>query len=326
MNLTPSLRTPLSLLRRGELKTLHKLNNQMQLLEQRNIEAKDSEISLKDRIFTPNLIVVAVCFIIALSGFAYIMAKLPGLVNISSTSSQTCISGGWKFGLIATHILTFALIPLAMRVFYKSLIILEWSSKESLSKAIFASQLGLSFIMVAIAAEIGWHVTQCWYYENGFTMLNFMFYFFLISAFALWADGLVEKTTALTNLVNVFFAVSLLGISILYYLGFVHESNTGYKVPIYILLTLVFAVLTYRGYKLLRTWKILLFPLFSVGVNLSFVFLLDKFGPDSVAYNALFHILHDLGGTEAGVAIFTYLVYAKALEKQNEGIGNRTNL
>ena len=322
MNLTPSLRTPLSLLRRGELKTLHKLNNQMQLLEQRNIEAKDSEISLKDRIFTPNLIVVAVCFIIALSGFAYILAKLPGLVDISSTSSQTCISGGWKFGLIATHILTFALIPLAMRVFYKSLIILGWSSK-----AIFASQLGLSLIMVAIAAEIGWHVTQCWYYENGFTMLNFMFYFFLISAFALWADGLVEKTTALTNLVNVFFAVSLLGISILYLLGYEHDNNTSYKIPIYILLTLVFAVLTYRGYKLLRTWKVLLFPLFSVGVNLSFVFLLDKFGQDSVTYNALFHILHDLGGTEAGVAIFTWLVYAKALEKQNqykrfEGIGN----
>ncbi|WP_414623425.1 hypothetical protein [Calothrix sp. CCY 0018] len=285
----------------------------MQILEQRNIEAKDSETSLKDRIFTPNLIVVAACFIIALSGFAYILAKLPGLINISSTSSQTCISGGWKFGLIATHILTFALIPLAMRVFYKSLIILKWSSK-----AIFASQLGLSFIMVAIAAEIGWHVTQCWYYENGFTMLNFMFYFFLISAFALWADGLVKKTTALTNLVNVFFAVSLLGISILYYLGYVHESNTSYKTPIYILLTLVFGVLTYRGYKLLKTWKILLFPLFSVGVNLSFVFLLEKFGQDNVTYNALFHILHDLGGTEAGVAIFTWLVYAEALAKQNE--------
>jgi hypothetical protein len=284
----------------------------MQLLEQRNIEPKESETSLKDRIFTPNLIVVAVCFIIALSGFAYILAKLPGLVDISSTSSQTCISGGWKFGLIATHILTFALIPLAMRVFYKSLIILKWSSK-----AIFASQLGLSFIMVAIAAEIGWHVTQCWYYENGFTMLNFMFYFFLISAFALWADGLVEKTTALTNLVNVFFAVGILAISILYPLGNIH-NNPSYKVPIYIALTLVFAVLTYRGYKLLRTWKILLFPLFSVGVNLSFVFLLDKFGPDSVSYNALFHILHDLGGTEAGVAIFTWLVYESALEKQNQ--------
>ncbi|GAB1545200.1 hypothetical protein NUACC21_78760 [Scytonema sp. NUACC21] len=190
--------------------------------------------------------------------------------------------------------------------------ILGWSAK-----AIFASQLGLSFIMVSIASEIGWHVTQCWYYQNQFAMLNFMFYFFLISAFALWADGLVEKTTKYTDFVNVFFAFSLLGISILYLLGN-EQNNSTYKTPIYIALTLVFTVLTYRGYKLLRTWKILLFPFFSVGVNLGFIFLLDKFGQNDVTYNALFHILHDIGGTEAGVAIFTWLVYSKALAKQNQ--------
>lgn len=282
----------------------------MQILESRNIVQKDSGTILNDRIFSPNLIVVAVCFIIGLSGFGYILAKLPGLVDVSSNSPRICITGGWKLGLIVTHILTFALVPLAMRVFYKSLIILEWPAK-----AIFASQLGLSFIMVAIASEIGWHVTQCWYYDNQFTMLNFMFYFFLISAFALWADGLVEKTTKLTNLVNVFFALSLLAISILYPLGSM-ANESSYKVPIYIALTLVFCVLTYRGYRLLRTWKIVFFPLFSVGINLGFIFLLDKFG-DDISYNALFHILHDVGGTEAGVAIFTWLVYAKALDKQN---------
>lgn len=242
----------------------------MQILESRNIVQKDSGTILNDRIFSPNLIVVALCFIIGLSGFGYILAKLPGLVDVSSNSPRICITGGWKLGLIVTHILTFALVPLAMRVFYKSLIILEWPAK-----AIFASQLGLSFIMVAIASEIGWHVTQCWYYDNQFTMLNFMFYFFLISAFALWADGLVEKTTKLTNLVNVFFALSLLAISILYPLGSM-ANKSSYKVPIYIALTLVFCVLTYRGYRLLRTWKIVFFPLFSVGINLGFIFLLDS--------------------------------------------------
>jgi hypothetical protein len=283
----------------------------MQILDQRNIELKGSETSLNERIFSPNLIVVAVCFLIALSGFGYILATLPGLIDVPDDSSPTCISGGWKLGLIITHILTFALIPLAMRVFYKSLIILEWSAK-----AIFASQLGLSFIMVAIASEIGWHVTQCWYYENQFTMLNFMFYFFLISAFALWADGLVEKTTKLTHFVNILFALSLLVVSALYPLGYI-ANNPSYKVPIYIALTLVLAVLTYRGYRLLNTWKVILFPIFSVGINLSFIFLLDKFGSYSITYNALFHILHDIAGTEAGVAIFTWLVYAKALAKQN---------
>ena len=62
--------------------------------------------------------------------------------------------------------------------------------------------------------------------------------------------------------------------------------------------------------------------MFAVGVNLAFIFLLDNFGGDpynnpQATYNALFHILHDLGGTEAGVFIFTWLVYLKGLTKRN---------
>ena len=201
-----------------------------------------------------------------------------------------------------------------MRIFYQALNNLKFSLKT-----IFASQLGLALIMVSIASEIGWHVTQCWYYQNDFTMLNFMFYFFLISAFALWADGLSQKTTILTNLVDLVFALGLLAIAILYPLGY-KTQDPSLKIPIYIILTLVFIVLTYRGYKLLQDWKIIFFPIFSVGVNLTFVFLLEKFGGDpilnpQVAYNALFHILHDFGGTQAGVAIFTWLVYDKGILK-----------
>lgn len=269
----------------------------------------NSDQSIKE-IFSRNLIIVACCFLIALSGLGYILTSLPG----AAPPSPVCIVGGWKLALILTHVLTFALIPLAMRVFYQSLdILLEESPSKA--KAIFASQLGLSFIMVAIASEIGWHVTQCWYYQNQFTMLNFMFYFFLISSFALWADGLVEQTTWITAAINIVFAVGLLTVSVLYPLGY-EANNPSYKIPIYVVLTLVFAVLTYRGYKLLETWKIILFPLFSVGVNLSFIFLLDEYGTEPVN-NALFHILHDLGGTEAGVAIFTWLIYQKASAKQN---------
>ncbi|MEM7756534.1 MAG: hypothetical protein AAF298_00175 [Cyanobacteria bacterium P01_A01_bin.40] len=273
----------------------------------------NSERSLKG-IFSRNLIIVACCFLIALGGFGYILTTLPG----AAAKSPVCVVGGWKLALILTHVLTFALIPLAMRIFYHSLHILleESTSKE---KAIFGSQLGLSFIMVAIASEIGWHVTQCWYYQNQFTMLNFMFYFFLISAFALWADGLVEQTTWITSAINILFAVGLLTVSILYPLGY-EASNPSYKIPIYVVLTLVFSILTYRGYKLLSTWKIILFPLFSVGVNLAFIFLLDEYGTEPVT-NALFHILHDFGGTEAGVAIFTWLIYQKALVKENSAPG-----
>jgi hypothetical protein len=55
-----------------------------------------------------------------------------------------------------------------------------------------------------------------------------------------------------------------------------------------------------------------------VGVNLTFIVLLDQFGGNpytnpQVANNALFHILHDIAGTEMGVIIFTALVYYKGL-------------
>ena len=271
------------------------------------------------KIFNSDLVFIAFSFFIALFGLGYTLTILPEIAQSQlSNPNRICITGGWKFGLIVTHILTFALIPLAMRIFYDGLKNLGLGFK-----VIFASQLGLAFIMVAIAAEIGWHVTQCWYYQNDFTMLNFMFYFFLISAFVLWSDGLVIKTTALTKLVNILFAISLLVISILYPLGY-QADNPTFKVPIYIALTIVFGVLTYRGYQLLKDWKIILVPFFSVGVNLTFVFLLDKYGGDpytnpQVALNALFHILHDLGGTEAGVAIFTWLVYSKGIAEFSHG-------
>jgi hypothetical protein len=270
----------------------------------------------KEKIFTSNLAWVGICFLIALVGFGYVLYILPGIAEHPETQTRTCITGGWKLGLIITHVLTFFLIPLAMRIFYQSLTNLGFGLK-----IIFASQLGLAFIMVAIASEIGWHVTQCWYYQNDFTMLNFMFYFFLISAFALWSDGLVKESTIVTNLINLLFAISLLVVSILYPLGY-YADNDNYKIPIYVALTLVFSVLTYRGYQLLQDWKIILVPFFSVGVNLFFIVLLDKFGGNpytdpQVTFNALFHILHDLGGTEAGVAIFTWLIYMKGIAPEN---------
>ncbi|MEM8638568.1 MAG: hypothetical protein AAGG51_07140 [Cyanobacteria bacterium P01_G01_bin.54] len=265
----------------------------------------------KLKIFDSELAFVALCFLIGLGGFGYILSTLPGIVN---DDPGICVTGGWKYALVTTHAITFALIPLAMRIFYEGL-----KNLGTGRKSIFASQLGLSFVMVSIASEMGWHVTQCWYYRNDFTMLNFMFYFFLISSFALWADGLVEKSTVVTRVVNLVLALGLLGAAVLYKLGY-EADNSNYKVPIYILLTLVFTVLTYRGYKLLdKDWRIFLVPVFSVGVNLAFIFLLDgvveKSTPEHpmIIMNALYHICHDLLGTEAGVAIFTWLVYDKAV-------------
>lgn len=265
-----------------------------------------------EKIFGIDFIFATICIALAFFGLAYVLSVLPGIQNQSSV----CITGGLKYGLIATHILTFVLIPLAMRIFYQAL-----NNLELPLKTIFASQLGLALVMVSIAAEIGWHVTQCWYYQNDFTMLNFMFYFFLISAFALWSDGLSQQSNLLTRLVNVIFACGLLATCILYPLGYTENDflgNPAFKIPIYITLTVVFAVLTYRGYKLLEDWRIIFVPIFSVGVNLFFIALLDKYGQESIVYNALFHILHDLMGTLAGVAIFTWLVYQKGIARKSE--------
>ncbi|NCJ06756.1 hypothetical protein GS597_09595 [Synechococcales cyanobacterium C] len=258
---------------------------------------------------------IFVFFLISFIGLGYILSTLPE--TSGSLSGRTCITGSWKLALILTHIVAFVLIPVSMKIFYHSLTVLKLPQST-----IFASQLGLSFIMVSIASEIGWHVTQCWYYQDEFTMLNFMFYFFLLSAFALWGDGLAVKHTWITQVLNIIFALSLLVISILYSVGDMSE-NSNYKIPIYIALTLIFSVLTYRGYKLLDDWRIIFFPIFSVGVNLFFVFLLQKYGGDpytspNVTLNALFHILHDLAGTETGVAIFTGLVYLKGREASSK--------
>lgn len=282
-------------------------------------QINDSESLAHEKLFDPKLQRIVVFLAIAFVGLGYILFQLPE--TSGSLIGRTCITGSWKLALILTHIVAFVLIPLAMKVFYHSL-----TSLKLPRSSIFASQLGLSFIMVSIASEIGWHVTQCWYYQDQFTMLNFMFYFFLLSAFALWGDGLATKNTWVTKLLNIVFALSLVVVAVLYSLGNA-AGDSNYKVPIYISLTLIFTVLTYRAYKFLADWRIIFFPIFSVGVNLFFVYLLQKYGGNpytspNVSSNALFHILHDLTGTETGVAIFTWLVYLKGRAAEASEMNN----
>jgi TM2 domain-containing membrane protein YozV len=52
----------------------------------------------------------------------------------------------------------------------------------------FIMNLGMAVICFGLAMEFGWHVADSWYYTNNFHILNFGFYF-LISAFAFWADS-----------------------------------------------------------------------------------------------------------------------------------------
>lgn len=43
---------------------------------------------------------------------------------------------------------------------------------------------------VAIAGEIGWHVTQEWYYREEYMIMNLVFYVFLNTGLAMWAWGI----------------------------------------------------------------------------------------------------------------------------------------
>lgn len=276
----------------------------------------------KRKVFVQDLAQIALCCMIAFAGLAYVLYSLPGLPPIPTCPKPpeppASIDGILKYGLIATHIFTFVLIPLCMRVFYCGL-----QNLGASLRAIFSSQLGLSFIMVAIAYEIGWHVIQEWYYINEFNVLNFVFYFFLIAAFALWADGLVHKISLRTKIIDLVFALLLLAVSVLYVIG-AAQSNDSFKIPIYVALILVFAILTWRGWQLLKDWRIIFFPILSVGVNLAFIFLLDSKGscdpitndPRIVA-NAIFHMSHDLFGALAGIAFFTWLMYVNAVAPKN---------
>lgn len=266
----------------------------------------------KERIFWRSFFIAFICFFIGLLCCGYIFWMLPSISLKPETIEPACITGGWKFALITTHLLNFILIPITMKIF-------DLRSSYLVNKGLhspFSIQLGLALIMVAIASEVGWHVTQCWYYQDQFTALNFMFYFFLISAFALWADGFLEN-----KCVDFVFVSALAIVSILYPLGD-KFNNPIFKLPIYVVLTLIFGFLVYRSYKVLQDWRIIFFPFFSVVVNLTFVFLLNKYGGNpytnpQITYNALFHILHDLGGTEAGLAIFAYLVYRNPYRLQS---------
>lgn len=50
-------------------------------------------------------------------GLAYVLATLPEVGDPVTTP----ITGAWKFGLIATHVLIFVLVPVGMRVFHEAL-------------------------------------------------------------------------------------------------------------------------------------------------------------------------------------------------------------
>lgn len=220
----------------------------------------------------------------------------------------------WSFFLILTHAIPFALIPLTMRIVYMQTNVPKQVQQEGASYPVtasnidmknpFAMQLGLATVAMSLAFEFGWHVTTSWYYRDNFYLLNFVFYFFMISGFALWADGFYN-----TLIDDIVFAGLLLLSSVLYPIGAAMD-NSAFKIPIYLALTYTFYKITVRGVEVLKTWEMYLVPFFSVVVNLLFIYLLQDLDEDKrTVKNYIYHIAHDLLGTELGVAIFAYIVY-----------------
>lgn len=208
-----------------------------------------------------------------------------------------------SFLLILTHLIPFALIPFTMYIVWKQTPFLLQNADREMHP--FSLLLGLTFIGFGVAFEFGYHVSQAWYYRNSFDVQNYMFYFFLTSSFALWADGFYSS-----KVVDVVFAAAVLLASVMYPLGASQEAN-AFKGSIYGALTVSFYFVTIRGKKMLQDWRMLWVPFFAVGVNLFFIALLQNADKDGqlTRWNYIYHICHDILGTEMGTAVFAYLIH-----------------
>lgn len=202
--------------------------------------------------------------------------------------------------LIATHLLPFFLMPGIMWIVHHSI---PWLPVRPRSP--FRLLLGLATIALASALELGWHVSQMWYYRNDFHFLNYLFYVALATGFALWADGFYRNAV-----MDGVFASLIVVAAICYPYG-AEFGDSRWKIPMTLALSVTFLTGCYRGSVILRDWRMLvLVPFFSAGVNLYFVKQLQQLDPDVLSVDNYWHHLnHDLFGTEMGMMVFAYLVW-----------------
>jgi len=289
----------------------------------------------------------------SLLSFAYVMQRLQIYLNTPCLNggpggSTICDASYYDFAtyfrdheiisflLVLTHVIPFVLLP--------------WVSKQvsevgpTIQKDFegfnpFIMQMAMACIGFGLSLEFGWHVADSWYYENNFHVLNFGFYFFLISGFALWADGF--KTIAIFDLI---FGGILAGATVLYPFGnaaqvgepypafltdFFADGASSAKIPLYIGMSATFLEITRRGKDIFGN-KMLWVPFFCIGVNLGFIALLNnvQYGNAEVvdgvkqltSLNYIYHICHDVLGTEMGVLVFGLLIknYVPLAERVEE--------
>lgn len=273
--------------------------------------------------------------------FAYVMEQLQIYLNkpcldAGRGASTLCTAEYYDFaefykdhallsyGLILTHVIPFGLLPWVSKQIAEMGPIIK---KDYPDFNPFIMQLSMACMGFGLSLEYGWHVADSWYYENNFHVLNFGFYFFLISGFALWADGFYA-----IEIFDAIFGIILAASTALYPWGNAAQVGAEYpaflsdffadgaskaKIPLYAGMSATFLEITRRGLKIFGG-KMLAVPLFCIGVNLGFIFLLDgvQYGNAEVvdgvkqltSQNYIYHIAHDVLGTELGVLVFGLLV------------------
>lgn len=274
------------------------------------------------RVFDTSMCRAYTIFSAAFLGLCYVLATVPAIAlppTGSLLSDRQCVTGFWKNIMILIHIITFLLVPLAMKVLYDA-----FRSMNMTANALLTSQLSMAFILLAVTSEIASDAVQCWFYADTFTVLNFMVYFFLITSFALMSDALMLVEQRFTKTVNLVLAV-LVFISAVLYSNGAANNQSWYKVPLYATFALMAAGLTKRAYDVVDNYRILWFPVFTVVVNLCFVSIMltnggDPYAPDAGDYvlaNVFYHILQDLA-IFAGLFLFTLHMYRKGREAAHD--------
>lgn len=94
-------------------------------------------------------------------------------------------------------------------------------------------------------------------------------------------------------------------------IGFLEGGGPVSKIPLYAGMTATFLEITRRGKEIFGK-QMYWVPVFCIGVNLYFIFLLAGVeygtGSELTELNYIYHILHDILGTELGIFIFGMLV------------------
>ncbi len=114
-------------------------------------------------------------------------------------------------------------------------------------------------------------------------------------------------------------------------MDFFADGASSAKIPLYIGMSATFLEITRRGKEIFGN-KMLWVPFFCIGVNLGFIALLDgvQYGNAEVVHgikqltglNYIYHICHDVLGTEMGVFVFgllikNYVPLAERVEEKN---------